>query len=92
MAHLGGPSQDKQSRRYVDFGGNQKSNSKNLVLDLDLLNSNSAVYTVFHQMSKQLEELHCEIQRMKNNLNMQDQQIIEKVRATLRQEISFISE
>jgi hypothetical protein len=65
---------------------------KNRTLDLEQLNYNSAVYTVFNQMNKQLLDLQEEIKTLRTNLQLQDEQIIEKVKAALRQEISLISD
>lgn len=52
----------------------------------------SATYLVLQQISSNLLVIQREIKNIKDNLRSQDEQIIEKVKTALRQEITTITQ
>eukprot|EP01017_Pseudomicrothorax_dubius_P031111 TRINITY_DN3940_c0_g1_i2.p1 TRINITY_DN3940_c0_g1~~TRINITY_DN3940_c0_g1_i2.p1 ORF type:complete len:276 (-),score=25.33 TRINITY_DN3940_c0_g1_i2:113-940(-) len=62
------------------------------VIDLESMNPNSATFAVLEEINSQINDLKEEISLIKSAINQQDETLIEKVKAALRQEIATISQ
>ncbi|KRX09853.1 hypothetical protein PPERSA_02725 [Pseudocohnilembus persalinus] len=61
-------------------------------LDLENLNSASATYLILEQVNKQIGKIQDEMDQLKENIDKQNDEILQKVKTALRQELATLTQ
>jgi hypothetical protein len=65
-------------------------NQKNQNFDLESINISSATYVVLEQISKVISEMKTEIEKIKENMVIQEEEMVDKMKNALHQELTTI--
>ena len=65
-------------------------NQKNQNLDLESINISSATCVVLEQINKVISEMKSEIEKIKENIVIQEEEMVDKMKNALHQELTTI--
>lgn len=65
-------------------------NQKNQNIDLEAINISSATCVVLEQINKVISEMKSEIEKIKENIVIQEEEMVDKMKNALHQELTTI--